>query len=162
MSAWKNWDDLPESIKKKTTDAIERGVNKTSEEWQRKALTIIYNLSLQREYITVDQIWLAGLPKPVGATPKAIGGMLRRAASEGWIIKDTNTGRSQREERNSGYVSVWKSKICPVGVRRERTDPLVEVAAAVSLLREYADDPDAVRMIADELESLTTPAMVSV
>jgi len=78
-------------------------------QWADAAFAVVCEVARVKPEFTPDDIWDAGLPKPIEA--RALGGVMRRASSKKLIEK---TGRSQptrQPESHGTDVTVWRSLI---------------------------------------------------
>jgi len=86
--------------------------------WVAAASSALLAVASGRERFTADAIWTELERRGCTLEPedaRAMGGVLRRAVRDGWIVRLPGEYRaSTRKERHGGPVQVWESKVCAV------------------------------------------------
>ncbi|MEQ9903308.1 hypothetical protein [Pectobacterium aroidearum] len=77
--------------------------------WAKAAYDVLVKVATLHEEFTPDDIWAAGLEKPLEA--RALGGVMRRAKEEGLIEKTGRVRPTTQPESHGTDVTIWKSKI---------------------------------------------------
>ncbi|WMI33384.1 hypothetical protein SEA_PROVOLONE_64 [Streptomyces phage Provolone] len=90
-------------------EAMRRTYENASEEWKAQALATIIVVADTLGEFTADDLWDAGLEKPV--EPRALGPALRLAAREGYIRTSGNYRKSRY--RNATPLPVWQDATLP-------------------------------------------------
>lgn len=109
LAAQSNRQDFSQEEEKEM--AIERSGEHAEPSWKRKALEIVMDLCTKRREFTSDEVW-AELSRHEEHTkePRALGAIMRQAAKMG-ICRAIGYAKSERRERHSGVVSVWRSNL---------------------------------------------------
>ncbi len=79
------------------------------EDWNELAYQILIRVAEVYPEFKPDQIWEAGLPKPVEA--RALGAIMSRGKREGIIEKTGRVGPTNQPESHNTDVTIWKSLI---------------------------------------------------
>ena len=91
--------------------AVDRAGSNADDEWKDVAYTAITQICRKLEYFTTDPIWYTLGASKVEAPhePRAIGAMLRSAASDGWCEPTDRYVSSERVACHGRPVRVWRS-----------------------------------------------------
>jgi hypothetical protein len=86
--------------------------------WLAAASSALLGVAGRVERFTADEVWTELERRGCTLEPedaRAMGGVLRRAVRDGWIVRLPGEYRaSTRKERHGGPVQVWESKVCAV------------------------------------------------
>jgi hypothetical protein len=93
--------------------AIERAYSGAGEEWKRAASWAIYTVALENRFLTGDEVWASGLPKP--HEPRALGPMMKRAEKAGILRNTDENVSSAAPTRHRGAHYKWESLIYEQG-----------------------------------------------
>lgn len=77
--------------------------------WANTAYEVVKKVATEKEEFTPDDIWEAGLEKPIEA--RALGAVMRRAKQEGLIEKTGRVKPTTQQESHGTDVTIWRSKI---------------------------------------------------
>jgi len=102
------------------TDAIEEAVARvtrgTDPDWKRAALSAVYFVATQNEFVTADPVWheldARGIERP--REPSALGPVMRTAKMLGWLESTDRTLESERPEAHGKPQRVWRSLVSPL------------------------------------------------
>ena len=78
-------------------------------EWINEALATVCLLANRRRELTTDAVWHLVGPPP--KEPRAMGAVMRKAASRGWIRATDRTTLSVRPECHRRPIRIWESLI---------------------------------------------------
>lgn len=81
----------------------------SNEAWKISAYEILVKVATEKKEFTPDDIWDAGLQKPLEA--RALGVVMLRAKSEGLIEKTGRVQPTRQPESHGTDVTIWKSNI---------------------------------------------------
>jgi hypothetical protein len=100
--------------KAKKEIAIARAEEHADPKWLEDAHSALARVAARQERLTMDDVWAelerSGIPGP--REPRASGAVVVNGVREGLIERVKGiTAESQRESRNSGFLSVWRSLI---------------------------------------------------
>jgi len=93
--------------------ALERVERNAEEAWKESAREAVERLAAIRDEFTTDAVWT--MVDRMGLKthePRAMGAIMRRAASEGICEATDRTRRSVRPECHCRPIRVWRSLIC--------------------------------------------------
>lgn len=89
-------------------EALER-LEEAHKLWISQALDAVHGLASRRDQLTTDAIWhVVGSPPK---EPRAMGAVMRKAASRGWIKATDRTKLSVRPECHRRPIRIWDSLI---------------------------------------------------
>jgi len=93
-------------------EALERVEANAAAAWRASALRVIHRLALERDDFTADDVWEA-LDTVGNHTPerRALGPLMQRAASRGWIRPTAMYRPTSRPEAPHRPVKAWASKL---------------------------------------------------
>ncbi|MEY8712501.1 hypothetical protein [Mangrovibacter phragmitis] len=77
--------------------------------WADTAYEVVKKVATAKEEFTPDDIWEAGLEKPIEA--RALGAVMRRAKQEGLIEKTGRVQPTTQQESHGTDVTIWRSNI---------------------------------------------------
>ena len=91
-------------------EALARVERNASDDWKETVLHIIRDLAVAQDELTTDDVWQVLELRGIEAThePRALGAVMRHAASLGMIERTDTTRRSVRVARHAGDVRVWR------------------------------------------------------
>lgn len=99
-------------------EAIEAAAKAAGEGWMGEAAAAVAHVAGKLDRFTSDDVWIEldrRASKAVPGDARAMGAVLRFAASQGWAKRLPGEYRqSRRRERHCGPVAVWESRICVV------------------------------------------------
>jgi hypothetical protein len=101
--------DTVVETKRVTNRAIAKAAAGASEAWKAEALDKIYDVAYEQATLTPDDIWDAGLEKP--REPRALGAVVRRAASLGFIEPTDKFVASRMKSQHRNPLRVWRSLV---------------------------------------------------
>jgi len=81
----------------------------TDNDWAELAYATVRQVAERQSEFTPDDIWATGLQKPDEA--RALGGVMRRAHTEGLIEKTGRVQPTTQPESHRTDVTVWRSLI---------------------------------------------------
>lgn len=87
----------------------------SSKSWSDLALEAIRTVATNNQEFTPDDIWATGLEKPAEA--RVLGGVMRRARTEGLIEKTGRVQPTTQPESHATDVAIWRSRIYKSGVQ---------------------------------------------
>lgn len=88
--------------------AIQRARTNADPEWREFAMELIIKLAQQRQEITADDIWEAGLPET--RENRALGAVIQDAAKRNILAPTDRVKKSRRVKHNHGRsIAIWKS-----------------------------------------------------
>lgn len=79
-------------------------------DWKTAAKTTLKTLAAHQEFVTSDDLWASGLPKP--REPRAAGPIFRWAATHGLIEDSGRTILTAQANSHRAPIRVWRSLIC--------------------------------------------------
>lgn len=79
-------------------------------DWKTAAKTMLKTLAAHQEFVTSDDLWASGLPKP--REPRAAGPIFRWAATHGLIEDSGRTILTAQANSHRAPIRVWRSLIC--------------------------------------------------
>lgn len=105
------WDVFAEEAR---DEALARVEAHADPEWKATALAVVEHLARTRDEMTTDDVWHVLDARGVTFThePRALGAVMKQAASFGWISRTERTRRSERVVRHAGDVRVWRCLLC--------------------------------------------------
>ena len=90
-------------------EALARVDAHADEVWRETTLKVIRDLAVARDELTSDDVWLALAEHDCETHDnRALGSVMRHAASLGMIARTDTTRRSVRTTRHAGDVRVWR------------------------------------------------------
>ena len=99
---------MTDEIKVVTDEAIQRGLEHADTEWKDMALRCLKAVCLEKERFTMNDVrWLIDASLIKTHDKRAIGGVMRKAKTMGWI---NSTGEFIRSKIGHGIpMTVWRS-----------------------------------------------------
>ena len=92
-------------------EAVTRVERHADRDWKRHVLDVIWGLAAFRPELTSDDVWQL-LDDDLGThEPRALGAMLKKAASEGWVTATDSYRPSARAACHARPLRVWRSLI---------------------------------------------------
>jgi hypothetical protein len=79
--------------------------------WADSVLHHIWTIATSSPEMTTDDVWVLVADDTRTHEPRALGSLMRRAASEGWIYATDSYVPSQRAACHARPVRVWRSRI---------------------------------------------------
>ncbi|EIC9815205.1 hypothetical protein LA020_002900 [Vibrio alginolyticus] len=79
------------------------------EAWKKKALETVVAVARVNEEFTPDDIWDAGLQKPIEG--RWLGPVMNAAKNKGYIEKTGRVQPTRQKESHGCDVTIWRSKI---------------------------------------------------
>lgn len=98
----------------RTDDAIDRADRHADDEWKEIALATVFDLARRLNRFTAEDVTFRMAdthPDVTTHEPRALGAVMRRAASKRWIIATQDYTMTRRDTRNAAPVRVWASLI---------------------------------------------------
>lgn len=90
-----------------TDEAVERAYVNAPEDWKANAAVAVENCAKRFNEFTTDEVWDALDEQP--REPRALGGVMRRAARDGLIRKTNRVRNSTATKRHSRPMTIWES-----------------------------------------------------
>lgn len=93
-------------------DLRDEGIARVSEStaaWQEKAVSVVRDLSLRQHELTTDDVWLNLGGHDPGLEGRAMGAVMRRAASLGYVKSTPLTTKSVRAACHRRDLRIWSS-----------------------------------------------------
>jgi hypothetical protein len=106
-STLKPW-QRPAEGQERQEQGIRAAVRHADPTWLGDALSVVHYLARTRRDLTTDDVW-GLLGNRVPAEPRALGGVMRRAARKGWIRVSDRWRLSDRAENHRRPIRVWDS-----------------------------------------------------
>ncbi len=91
-------------------EALDRVERNAPDYWKTLAWAAIEKVAKTHKEFTVDDVKMALADASPPPEPKALGSLMRQAATKGWMVK-TGVVNSTSVTHHSGYVTHWKSLI---------------------------------------------------
>jgi len=97
--------------RKARDEAITRVEENANPEWKRLAKFVIRDLALERTSFTTDDVWhlMEQRNNPTPHEPRALGALMKAAASAGFIAPTNQWVESSRAVNHSRPIKVWAS-----------------------------------------------------
>lgn len=105
----KRFEELPQEAIDATLAAINRVGSNADPDWLKAAHVTLYNVASEKQLLTPDDLWDAGLTKPVEA--RALGPVMIRGKKLGWIEQTGRTAQSRYPHVHLNLFNEWKSLI---------------------------------------------------
>lgn len=95
-----------------TDEAILRGYDNATADFKTLALKAVHDCALTLDIFTTDNVW-SNLKASGNLThdKRALGGVMRIAVSNGWIVNTNTFQNSQRIEAHKNPKKVWRSRL---------------------------------------------------
>jgi hypothetical protein len=99
------------TVETNKTAALDRVETHANPAWKERVNATIARLAHAHAEITTDMVW-ASLGDDVAThEPRALGPLMKSAATRGLIEKTARTTQCTRPVRNGGDVRVWRSRV---------------------------------------------------
>ena len=103
----------PDAARAARDEAIEQVDAHAEQVWKAAALDVVHEIAQHRDYFTTDAVWWVLDQRDVDPPheERALGAIMRRAQSQGWIEITDRTRKSVRRRCHARDLRVWKSLV---------------------------------------------------